>query len=384
MKIHFCDLCNESVPEGDLAAGKAFRRGGRIVCGTCDALMSGRPAGSEPDATRLSAGVGPGTGPERREPRPAPPPPVTASAAAAPAPSGGRASGWIGALALVVAAGVAFHLGGEVERLGEQSARLDRELDERARALAADVDAFSQGAMRRGQELEDRVALGFEEQRRERALELERLREELDAAREAAERAGAELARIEAREREAGADAERRLDELAAQGLRVRGRVDELADRLERAEEGLAQRPAVAPAAAPREAAGPAWAAELADLQSEVAGTRWNAVQSLGETGDLAVVPHLVPLLDDPDVFVRMAVARVFGDLGAAAAIEPLIDTLEDEEPVVREAAMAALHLVTGRDFRFDPNAGPAERGKRVQAWRDWWKGARAGYLGDA
>ncbi len=71
MKIHFCDLCNESVPEGDLAAGKAFRRGGRIVCATCDALMSSGADAAGGDATRFSAGVGPGDG--RREARPAAP-----------------------------------------------------------------------------------------------------------------------------------------------------------------------------------------------------------------------------------------------------------------------------------------------------------------------
>jgi len=40
MKIHFCDLCNESVPQADLDGGRAFQRKGRIVCAHCDAVMS--------------------------------------------------------------------------------------------------------------------------------------------------------------------------------------------------------------------------------------------------------------------------------------------------------------------------------------------------------
>ena len=44
---------------------------------------------------------------------------------------------------------------------------------------------------------------------------------------------------------------------------------------------------------------------------------------------------------------------------------------------------MAALHLITGRDFRFDPNASQAERAKRVRAWQDWWKDARDDFLGN-
>src|SRR5882672_5074268 len=44
MKIHFCDLCNESVPQSDLDIGRAFMRKGRVVCATCDQLMSAREA----------------------------------------------------------------------------------------------------------------------------------------------------------------------------------------------------------------------------------------------------------------------------------------------------------------------------------------------------
>ena len=31
MKIHFCDLCNESVPQADLDQGRAFIRKDRVI-----------------------------------------------------------------------------------------------------------------------------------------------------------------------------------------------------------------------------------------------------------------------------------------------------------------------------------------------------------------
>ena len=39
MEIHFCDLCNESVPQSDLDQGIAMLRNGRVVCASCDVAM---------------------------------------------------------------------------------------------------------------------------------------------------------------------------------------------------------------------------------------------------------------------------------------------------------------------------------------------------------
>ena len=40
MKIHFCDLCNESVPQSDLDQGRARMLKGRVVCASCERAMS--------------------------------------------------------------------------------------------------------------------------------------------------------------------------------------------------------------------------------------------------------------------------------------------------------------------------------------------------------
>jgi HEAT repeat protein len=79
-------------------------------------------------------------------------------------------------------------------------------------------------------------------------------------------------------------------------------------------------------------------------------------------------------MLKDPDLFVRMATARALGDLKSERAIGPLIDALEDQETSVREAAVVALRVTTGRNFKFDPLASETDRARKVKAWRDWYK----------
>ena len=40
MEIHFCSLCNESVPQSDLDLGRAFVRRGRVICAVCERAMT--------------------------------------------------------------------------------------------------------------------------------------------------------------------------------------------------------------------------------------------------------------------------------------------------------------------------------------------------------
>ncbi len=380
MKIHFCDLCNESVPDSDFAKGKAFLRNGRVICATCEALMSA----TEEEATRLSAGVGPGAGrPSGRGPSPAAQPGAPASVAPVAAPAGGSSGAWIGVVALLVAGAGAWAFSGELQAMEERDAELRGSLENELRTLGADLDSISLSAQRRDDDLESRLRVRVQQSQSELESVLSELREELLVARTQVAGLDEALARIDQSQQDGSRDRDRRLDDLMAQSMKSRKELDALSGRIDRAELEMDGR---ALAAAPNQVqapVGPKWTVELADLTSDVAGTRWNAVQSLGETGDPEVVPHLIPLLGDDDVFVRMAVARVFGDLASPLSIEPLINGLDDEEAVVREAAMAALHLITGRDFRFDPNAKAAERSKRVKAWRDWWEKAREQYFGD-
>ena len=117
-----------------------------------------------------------------------------------------------------------------------------------------------------------------------------------------------------------------------------------------------------------------AWGQHLEDLGSPDPGLRLDAVFALGQTKDVAVVPHVVPMLSDEDVFVRMVSAQVLGGLRAKVATPALIEALDDERSAVREAAVVALRSITNKKFDFDPVGKVQERARALEAWRSWWK----------
>ncbi|HNV38430.1 MAG TPA: HEAT repeat domain-containing protein, partial [Methanoculleus sp.] len=74
-------------------------------------------------------------------------------------------------------------------------------------------------------------------------------------------------------------------------------------------------------------------------------GTAW----SLGEIGDPCAVEPLILLLTDSKKDVRIAVADALGKLHDARAVGPLTAALEcEEEPEVRTAIRRALRDITG------------------------------------
>ncbi|HUR29315.1 MAG TPA: HEAT repeat domain-containing protein, partial [Planctomycetota bacterium] len=134
--------------------------------------------------------------------------------------------------------------------------------------------------------------------------------------------------------------------------------------------------PSAAPAAPSTPVGTPAWMGLVAQLESQDNGARWVAVSSLGETKDPAVAEYLLPRLKDVDIFVRMATARVLGDLGSTKAIGALIEALNDQDSSVREAAYVSLCTVSKKSLPFDAHQDAGERSKRVKAWQEWWKKA--------
>ncbi len=406
MKIQFCDLCSESVPDADFSLGRAFRRQGRVICAACDSSMStsrgssngdssassygsgafgsGDSSAAERDPTRLSAGVGPGS---RSAVVPAPAP---AAVAAPPVPSSVprpkvSAPGWTSVLSLILVLGGGYYLYGEVQSLHAADSSFQGEVGKDLGRLDKNLDTVSLKAQRRVKELEDRLAGTISSNQESWKGSNQTLQTEIATITKHISTLDTSLARLEGLQKTDSTENGRRLDGFLAESMRLRVELRELSERLERAEGQMGSErnvPLAAAAVAPVQKALP-YAAHLVDLKSDVAGTRWNAVSALGETGDPEVVPHLIPHLKDSNSFVRMAVARVFGDLNSPLAIEPLIDALEDDEPVVREAAMQALRTISGRDFRFDPQAKESDRKKRVAAWRAWWAKSSQDFVGD-
>jgi hypothetical protein len=126
-------------------------------------------------------------------------------------------------------------------------------------------------------------------------------------------------------------------------------------------------------ASAPTEPAEPEWLDSMEKLQSGEAMVRMEAVYALGESRDVRVAPYLLPLLEDGDSLVCMAVVRILGDLEAKVAVPALIEVLDHDHRAVREGAVGALRGITKRSFSYDPAAAEDKRKARRDVWRAWW-----------
>ena len=371
MDLFFCDICDESIPASDLDRGMAFRRGDRVVCATCDGSMSlkGAPAVAV-------------TGQEAKSSEPTP---VAVAAASAPEgspvvadkkkPAGARVLSFLwafiklGVAAAVIAGGSWLFMQGErailelqdsVDQLASAGESRDRRFEDlQVNAANADqrqMDALSaQLSKVKGDANEGVVNLRTRFGRIENALES--LRQEVVKDRQAL---GEEIRGLEAE----GAELRAALEGLRDSAGALEGRVGALEELLQG---GLSLGAQGVP-----EANAPSWASTLRGLKDSAAGNRWTAVTALGDTGDVRVLPYLVPMLKDGDVFVRMAAARVLGELGSLDAAGGLIEALGDAEPAVREAAVVSLRLLSGKDFQFDHLGSETERRKVQSAWQKW------------
>ncbi|HNT74615.1 MAG TPA: HEAT repeat domain-containing protein [Anaerolineae bacterium] len=78
---------------------------------------------------------------------------------------------------------------------------------------------------------------------------------------------------------------------------------------------------------------------------------RSHAAQELGQQRDVAAVPHLITLLrDDPNTYVRSAVAEALGHIGDTTAVYPLMDALHDPCTFVRRAAVISLGQLQAKE----------------------------------
>ena len=76
-------------------------------------------------------------------------------------------------------------------------------------------------------------------------------------------------------------------------------------------------------------------------VQGQIRADRYYAAHLLGDSKDPHAVPILVPLLKDPDV--NYIVPWSLGQIGNRSAIQPLIGTLNDQNPSMRVLAIYAL-----------------------------------------
>jgi HEAT repeat protein len=81
----------------------------------------------------------------------------------------------------------------------------------------------------------------------------------------------------------------------------------------------------------------------LKELQSKEPAMRYEAAHAVGELGERANVPALIPLLDDADLEVQLAAIWALGQLGGRVAQQALQMRAEDDDPAIVEAVDDAL-----------------------------------------
>lgn len=380
MEIFFCDLCNESVPLSDLDKGLAFRRGERVVCAACDRAMTG-----EGHVDARSAGERGGSG-ARVEGGAAQRPAAVSQAA----PSGGGTGTLLALVALLFSAGGFALLIDRIDRVRTGSEQTGHDLELARAALENDYKKLSSGIEEKLLVTETRIHAKRDSGRAALESSLDSVKGGVEQHATRFDELESDISGIRLAAVKEDTESKARVDRLADQIATVEKDLRFYNDRLIELQEnlrGITAGGGIPVAGADSGAAGsgegtPAWTGLLADLKHKNSGIRLDTLYALAETRDPRVIPHIVPMLGDADLFVRMGTARILQDLDAREAVPNLIDALEDPESAVRESAMVALRAITSRDFRFEPVAAQAERTKRVKAWRDWWKKSGEEFLG--
>ncbi len=116
-------------------------------------------------------------------------------------------------------------------------------------------------------------------------------------------------------------------------------------------------------------------AEHLAQLEHDAAEQRAWAVEALGFLRAYRAEGALVERLGDESVEVRRQAAMALAWCGGRKAVEPLLDALDDDDWVTRQAACVSLTNLTGMEFPFDGMARAERRAAQAQRWRDWWAG---------
>ena len=131
---------------------------------------------------------------------------------------------------------------------------------------------------------------------------------------------------------------------------------------------------------APKADLPPNLANQVGLLKSDDAGNRFEAVDQLIQSNDRRVLVHLLPMLKDPDLFVRRLTAEGLGNFKDARTVDALIVGLADPEGIVRHAAYSALKTMTGQEIPFDAEGSGRARNSAQKKWKAWWSKAKADF----
>ncbi len=340
--VHFCNLCDRSVPLDEVQDGSCAQVGERLICPECLDLLG--VAGTS---------------------------------------SGGRGLALAG-IGLVAVLAVVLGL-------------LWTRTDEVAQDLSGRLNTAEQALETRAGELAGARAEADEALAGELAL----VRQEVQYLRAAADELGG---RIDLGLAELGASVAAleplvdQQDELAQGQIRMeatlsvvedrqrasRGNLEGLRDRIQRLEDRTEALAAAAPSDDQNEFSGEI-SGLLRKLQDEDPEVRYAALEKLSAMQDERLLPHLYPLLADPYEFTRFLAAHTFSEWDARPAVPHLVEALLDEVSFVREAAVRALRRITGQNFGYqhegDDQAARDARRTAYESWRMWWEANSAAFL---
>jgi HEAT repeat protein len=331
-EVHFCNLCDQSVPQDQIDQGSAVRHGGRIVCATCRDVISMAATGQKARGSRAGLIV-----------------PLVVGLI------GWGAAAFVWAELQDVRGEIVVEASAQATRATQDLSRVDDALS--ARVASADARA---GSLEEGLRQTRDEAARQAETTQAQLLALERAVEPLPDLADAQRRQDGEL-------RDAAA-----ARALLAQDLRdARGALDALRATVAGLEETVSTAAAQpAPAGFPRDVED-----LLAQLRNPDALERNKALEKLVRMKDARLIPYVEPMLKDSYEMNRYYAAENLGELKAASAVPALVEALLDEYSLVRMAANAALLAITGQNLNFDPKGNEAERRKGYERWKQWLAG---------
>jgi len=344
MKLFFCDICNESIPLQDIKENKSTTIKGKIFCRKCNPL------------NELTGGESGGS-----------------SGAAGPA---GGLLALVALLLVMTVAGLGYLI---------YDMKFSQEKPEAGRATAvADLES-------RVGDL--RAALTVMQKAFEDLEDLREVPSRLDSMQGEAASLSTNITRM-------SKDVSELQDGLVAVG-KLRERVEGLSlkqdeasqktSRLFASVEGIrtdlaevSDRPPVIVSSGPPSSddGGPSGTSDVAP-DGELLGVieklgasdpmaRWEAVDQIRRRRDQALVPHVLPLLDDGDTFVRAQAIYTLGELKAMKAVPKLVKLLRDEEIMIREEALTSLIVITGQNLKFDVTGSRSVREAGIRKWEQW------------
>ena len=331
-EVHFCNLCDQSIPLAEIETGRSVRIGDRVLCGQCRDVV----------------------------------------ARAVPGRAGGGGAFWPAVLALLGWGAAALVWFDARSERGELQAALDG----LAATSRAQGEEQSDELQRIGDALNEKLALqqsavaalqdGQSRLEGELRTKVGDLQQSFDAWSEYPAEQERMLARLSQLEAGLSVVEDRQRAQRSTQES-MRDELGRIGDRMERVAAATAQEnPADSPFS-------PEVSGLLRKLQDDDPEVRYSTLEKLAALQDERLLPHLYPLLADPYEFTRFLAAHTFGDWDAQPAVPHLIEALLDEVGFVREAAVRSLRRVTGQNFGYDHETDAEKRRRGYEAWKTWW-----------